>query len=334
LTGFDFHPATNIMLRSALFLAGLALVSADSKIGCTLNGARAVDDLLDAATYIWASVQRCNYNTTNPQRSTTLCAMDVSSAIEAVNAMVNVVLKAVEECGDLEGEHVQCGLAVGVLTKSMAGVAAGSSGVDAKCRTNPMGYLIRNQGPRFGNVNGALANAANTNSAGANASNFGQCVVNVKDLTKNIFKASKRIVTVKDNCDGEHSRHCAHNALKIVASFAAIGEYLSGAIGRCSAMTANTSKMIGDSQCAAEVLDLVGAVNRMASAGIEMKRKCAEGEERLYQLEHGEGVEQGSSSSMTMALAALLPLTAVVAFVGGSRFAKGRQTHNFEMIQE
>merc|ERR1719326_940662 len=103
---------------------------------CALNGARAVDDLLDSATYIWASVQRCQKPgaaAPNNHGNQILCAMDVSSAIEAVNAMVNVILKGVEKCGDLEGKNAKCGLAVGVLTKTFAGVAASSAGVTAKC---------------------------------------------------------------------------------------------------------------------------------------------------------------------------------------------------------
>merc|ERR1711988_1940908 len=127
---------------------------------------------------------------------------DVSSAIEAVNAMVNVILKGVEKCGHLEGEHHKCGLAVGVLTKTFAGVAASSSGVTAKCPNALNGnkgltFLITQPGVATGNS--ALASAAQQAS-------FAQCLVNVKDLTKNIFKAAKRLVTVKGNCDGGDSK--------------------------------------------------------------------------------------------------------------------------------
>jgi len=256
--------------------------------------------------------------------------MDISSAIEAVNAMVNVVLKAVQECGDLDGANAKCGLAVGVLTKSFAGVAAGSAGVTAKCPNKLNGFshlnfLVRGMGPSFGNANGALANAAGVAAGASQASNFGSCIVNVKDVTKNIFKAAKRLVTVKHNCNGHHKKHCAHNALKIVASFAAIGEYLSGAIGYCSANIAKNAKMQEDAECASEALDLVGSVHRLSSAAVAMKKHCHIGEARLYELEHGEGVQEGSSY-LTITLAAFLPITAVLAFVVGKRFGKTQHT--------
>jgi len=311
------------MMRTAVFFAGLMLAGAADVTSCALNGARAVDDLLDSATYVWASVQRCSKGASGNQ---ILCSMDVASAIEAMNAMVNVVLKGVEECGSLDATDAKCGLSVGVLTKTFAGVAASSSGVTAKCpnalnNNKGLTFLVNTPAPTAGNS--ALASAAQQAS-------FAQCIVNVKDLTKAIFKASKRLVTVEGNCNGGDSKACAHNALKIVASFAAMGEYLAGSIGRCSANTAANAKLKEDAQCAAEVEDLVGSLNRMASASIGMKQSCLGGEARLFELEHGAGV-QNSGSSFTIGLAALLPLTAVVAFVGGSRFAKSR---GHESVQE
>jgi len=63
-----------------------------------------------------------------------------------------------------------------------------------------------------------------------------------------------------------------------------------------------------------------------------MKEYCEEGAERLYQLEHGVQVQNGGSS-VTMALAALLPIAAVLGFVGGSRFRKNAQSHE-SLVQE
>jgi len=312
------------MIRAAILLTGLFCASAADTSECALNGARAVDDLLDAATYIWASVQRCQKpGTGNGKGNPILCSLDVSSAIEATNGMVNVILKGVEQCGSLDGENAKCGLSVGVLTKTFAGVAASSAGVTAKCPNALNGnkgltFLINQQhGTMVTQGNGALASAAQQAS-------FAQCLVNVGDLTKAIFKAGKRLTTVKENCNGNSDKHCAHNALKVVASFAAMGEFLAGSIGRCTANTAANAQLKEDTQCSRESMHLVNALDRMASAGLAMKAECMEGETRLYELEHSAGAAQGGSS-LTMGLAALLPLTAVLAFVGGSRFAK---THN------
>jgi len=314
-------------MRTAVLFAGLMLAGAADVTSCALNGARAVDDLLDSATYVWASVQRCSKGASGNQ---ILCSMDVASAIEAMNAMVNVVLKGVEECGSLDSADAKCGLSVGVLTKTFAGVAASSSGVTAKCpnalnNNQGLTYLVNK--PKVTAGDSALASAAQMAS-------FAQCIVNVKDLTKNIFKASKRLVTVKGNCDGDDSKACAHNALKVVASLASMGEFLAGSIGRCSANTAANAKLKGDAQCTAEATDLLGSLNRMASAGIAMKQSCLGGEARLFELEHAEGSEEKRSNGLTVGLAALLPVTAVVAFVGGSRFAKRGAQDSELLVQE
>merc|ERR1711924_63108 len=128
----------------------------------------------------------------------------------------------------------------------------------------------------------------------------------------------------KENCNGENDEHCGHNALKIAASFSAMGEYLAGAVGRCT-VSGNTA-LTSSAECASKAMGLSRDLVRLASAGMAMKKECNFAEERLYALEHGDAIEvkDGSSSSVTVALAALLPLTAVVSFVGGSRFAKRR----------
>jgi len=308
------------MIRSAIFLlAGLCLANAKDTGECAINGARAVDDMLDAATYIWASMERCKDPKKDKNGNQILCAMDVSASIESVNAMVNVILKAVEDCEGLEGEHEKCGLAVGVLTRAFAGLAAGSAGVTAKCATKPpLVFLVTQPGP--GDGNSALNSAAQTAS-------FGECLVDVKDIVKSLFKATARILTVKENCDGEHERHCAHNALKIVAAFSGMGEYLSGAIGRCSPGNAAHKALREGAECGEEAMKLVRHLHNVGRAGVDLGKYCAEGEERLYQLEHGTvEVQSASGGSVTLFLAALLPISAVLSFVGGSRFAKARTT--------
>lgn len=252
-----------------------------------------------------------------------LCAMDVSAAIEAVNAMVNVILKAVEDCEGLQGENEKCGLAVGVLTKSFAGLAAASSGVAAKCAYK-LDFLVQQPGITTGTS--ALASAAKQAS-------FGACLVDVKDTTKSLFKATKRILTVKDNCDGEHARHCAHNALKIVASFSAMGEYLAGAIGRCSAPIKANTKLREDAECSEHALELVRHIHNVGRASVDLNKYCEVSAERLYQLENGVEMPNTTSSSVTFALAALLPITAVLSFVGGSRFAKSRVQPHESLVE-
>jgi hypothetical protein len=321
------------MMRCLLLLSAVSLVQAEY---CALDGARAVDDMLDAATYIWASTQRCNTTTGNTQSDTTLCTLDVSAAIESVNGMVNVILKAVQKCGHLESESAQCGLAVGVLTRSFAGLAAASSGIAAKCQSTPKQPLVYNVASTVTqSQQSALASAQASAQAhqlqavGTQMASFGQCIVDIKDLTKSLFKAMKRIMTMKQSC-ADGTPHCAHNTLKLVASLGAMGQYLSNAVGRCSPATVTNANRITNSECAGEISHLVRHVSNVGRASVDLQQSCEIGAERLYQIEHGE-VENQSSNSMTLALAAFLPLTAVLSFVGGSRFAKPR-AQNFDTL--
>merc|ERR1712139_129851 len=171
------------------------------------------------------------------------------------------------------------------------------------------------QQPGINDGTSALASAAKQAS-------FGSCLVDVKDTTKSLFKATKRILTVKENCNGENPRHCAHNALKIVAAFSGMGEYLAGAIGRCSAPIEKNKGLREGAMCGEHAMQLVRHLHNVGRASVDMSKYCEVSAQRLYELENG--IESPASSSVTLFLAALLPISAVLSFVVGSRFARSR----------
>merc|ERR1719440_1823185 len=61
--------------------------------------------------------------------------MDVASAAESTNRMVNVIMRAVDECG--QSTAAPCGEAASKLTAHFAGIAAASGGVVQECK-NPL----------------------------------------------------------------------------------------------------------------------------------------------------------------------------------------------------
>merc|ERR1740130_2448459 len=104
------------------------------------------------------------------------CAMDVSAAIESVN----VIMKAVGNCGALKDDHYKCGLAVGVLTRSFAGLASASAGIVAKC---PIGNKLG--GGAVTTVAQDMEDAAKYGGDRANKvagvpAGMGECIINVK----------------------------------------------------------------------------------------------------------------------------------------------------------
>jgi len=317
-------------------VVGLALASGDTAT-CALDGVEAVDELLDSAVYIMASIARCDQKKGNTKFNEVACTMDVAAAVESVNGMINVILKAVGKCGALESDHYKCGLAVSVLTRSFAGLAGASAGVVAKCPkkggsavttvAEEMEDAKRYGGPRPSKEAGEAGNAVLKTHTDTPV----KCIINIKDTFKSLFKAIKRIMTIKDNCVDPNSKDCAHNALKVVSAFVALGEYMAGAVGMCSSQHSATAL------CTQMSLRLARNLENVAKASIAMSRDCSVGAaERLY-LENAEDAEAApASNKATMALGALLPLTAVVAFVGGARFAKSRAqvTSDSELLVE
>jgi len=329
------------MLRATIFLTFLAMASAGDTAACALNGARAVDDMLDSAVFIWASVKRCNKTAPAAEQDSIRCTLNIASATESLNKMVNVILKAVEQCGHLESQNAQCGMAVGQLTRSFAGLTAATAGILAKCPNQwngnktletyaGSGGLLANPGlAQVSAAHSATVITQATLGGGALPTNLGECVINMKDTFKSLFKAMGRIITIHDDCETSQDS-CIHNGLKLAAGLASIGEYLAATIGKCT----NNAKLATNAGCAQESVAIMQQVSNLGRAGALLKTHCVDAEERLYELQHGE-IETSSPKSITFVLSALLPLTAVVAFVGGSRFAKARVVdQHTDLLQE
>jgi hypothetical protein len=269
---------------------------------------------MDGMVYIFASIVRCNPAASDEVR----CTLDVSAAIESVNKMVNIIVKAVDKCGAITTEKPQCGIAIGELTRSMAGLTTASAGIIAKCPNKlnggkPMDTV---------DVGGAKGDDTPADEVDSGFSNsFGQCILNVKDSVKSLFKAVKRALVLSDDCTVPDSLECSHNAVKLADAFVGLAEYLAGAVGKCS----SNVKDDVNGQCAQMSTRLAHATGEVGQAGTALAAACAPtAKERLYldSLDTKKLEAAPASNSLTFALAAFLPVTAVVAFVGGKRMAR------------
>jgi len=325
-----------VQMRALIVLGGLFLASADttSELTCALQGSGAVDELLDSAIYMWAATKRCAETGEGVR-----CEVNIASAVESVNGMINVIVKALESCGHLKSEKIECGQSVGRLTESIAGLTAASGGVIATCPNKLEPRYITT-------VRGSLAK---TDTYGESTEGFGACMVDVKATMKSLFHAIKRLMTLEEHCEDPHSEKCTHNVLKVVDSFASIGEMIASALNHCTVCqtlsqggSLGCEKMRMDADCAAESTRLVDEVNNVARAAVGMDEHCGISKgERLFLDDDEDTIATGTGgTSVTLGLVALLPLTAVVAFMGGSRIAKTRgefKRGNFEfspMAQE
>jgi hypothetical protein len=268
---------------------------------------------MDSSMFIWASIARCGHT-----GEMVKCEINVASAIQSVNSMINVILKALNKCGDIHTEKPQCGIAASVLTKSTAGLAAASGGIIQKCfQAPPHGNNWNHQEPAM-------------------------CVVDIKNTAKNLFKTIKAFMKLKHNCDDQSSRACESNALKIVAAFAGMGEYLAGALGQCS-----PNHMAG-ARCAQESTRLTQHLMKVSQAGVDLSKQCEDKPAppsppppppppavqvvapRLYSQE-GAKNESAMGASANFVLAAFLPVTGIVAFVGGRVY--GNRRNSMEQVR-
>jgi len=360
------------------------------KVGkCIVDGSEAAEDLMDAGVFIWAATKRC----ADADKVGLKCEIDVVSAVMSVNSMINIILRAVAKCGQLDTVNPKCGLATSDLLVNLEGIAAASGAVTQYCSHTPppapppppqlppspsvtpapQGSPCATVGPpRISAQKSPTLRRLNWEDGHEPA----MCAVDVKNSMKSIFKAIMAFSTVKKDCE-EGERRCAKNALKIVAALAGMGEYLAGTVGHCS-------HQAGVTECGQAAAMLVKHLTLVGHTGIDMQEECGGGggsrrrkddsrrrrrrrrkdsrrrrksseEEsdsrrrssttgtttygpypnpfqasRLDELDESEdvGTEEKSESDIDMStnliLAAFLPVSAVLGFVGGGFYARRR----------
>jgi hypothetical protein len=314
------------MFRTIVFLAGLLSARAteltdaanpefskevgegdwdkkDQLAACAIHGGEAVDNLFDAATYILASVERCEDKTEQVR-----CVVDVASAISSVNEVVNVVIKAVSECGAFDAYKARCGMQVGAFTRAVGELTSASAKIATQCHDGYGAPITTDKGAALATKGFSIG--------------LGKCIINVKDSVKSLFNVIARLMTIKTNCDYGHPEYCAHNAMTVVAAFAGIAEYVAGSIAHCNP----TADSAIPAACTKASFELIRSTDNVAGTAGAMAYECKPTEaERLF-LEGKVSAPSNSNGLVTFGLVALLPITAVLSFVGGSRLAKARAT--------
>jgi len=298
-------PAMN---RLFVFFALAFTANADGADGhstfqCSLNGGEAADSLMDAMVYIWASVERCEHTP-----NTVECTVDITSAIASVTDMINFILGAVQSCGGgLQGEHAQCGKAIGHVTSSLAHITASSAGIVEHCPNSNRPAIKDYE---------ALQAVKNTIFF---RHNLAHCILDVKSLSKTLFYASGTLVELKTSCQdkGQKNGQCTYHILQVVSAFAWMGKFIAGAVGHCS------RPMNDNAACASDVMGLIGDLDYLGSAGEAVHKFCTLSDSQRLYLEkslHGDTkVSENGSNFMNIGMVAFIPVTAVLSFLAGRR---------------
>jgi len=316
------------MMRPCLFLAAIVLGAAQTpapvpgkslfpgmppvdKAFCAIHSVTVADDLMNSIIYIWQGVLRCGEGHNKAE-----CSVDVSYAIQAVTLMINTINKAVNGCGQIMDNRAQCGIAIGEVTASMAGVAGASSAIAEDCPEKHLGEPVHGLGEALSGTSGHFSH------------NLATCIIDSKRLFFMVIRASAQIADASEQCKTPGDKDCADAVIKTTIAVAAMGEMIAGVVGTCTKPDNQQAK------CAAGVLGLLRNLVHMSNAGKALDGACeATAAERLF-LENGGSQAQAQAPTKdnlpTFALAMLLPITAVMSFVAGRRMAKSQRTPTYD----
>jgi hypothetical protein len=292
-------------MRAAVFFLPLLSVAnglADTETTgtCLLDSGEAVSDAMDAAMFMWAAIDRCE-----KKGEAIKCSVGLLSTVQSMQGMLNVVLKALNKCGDFTPSDYKCTMAGLELTKAASGVGASAANVAQHCE-NPQASVAAagNQGTLLTNGNWPQQDPA-------------QCIVDAKDSLKDLFKAVQGLMKVQNRC-AMGAEKCAADVLAITSALTGMGGYIAGAVGHCS-----PPDSVAGSVCSEASLLLVDDLNKVAKAGVQIHEHCMMTSSRLFEEITAKKVQKTSFASPTnLILAAFIPVTAVLGFVGGSRFLR------------
>merc|ERR1712159_341934 len=125
------------------------------------------------------------------------------------------------KCGDFTASNAKCVSAGMRLTKASTGVGATAANVAQHCE-KPNATIA--------GAGSTIANFANGNWPQQDPA---QCIVDMKDTLKSLFKAISALMKTNNKCQ-QGAEHCASNVMAVTAALSGMGGYLAGAVGHCS----------------------------------------------------------------------------------------------------
>jgi len=292
-------------MRVILLIASVFLTSAKD---CALDSSGAVANAIDTALNVWASTERCKPPFTSD--SGLLCEQDVASTIQSVSATASAIAGILNTCGEIDESNEKCGWAVNDLLGATAGLAAYSGEVADQCAIHAAG--------------------ATTSEVHDRLTKLGKCTVNSASGINSIFDASKSIKAFSKNCDNSAADKCIVDIFDVISVVSELGEHIAGSTAFCS--TGASALVVGQEKCTHGILGAVSSLSKVAKIGLAIKKECSAESTRLYLQTRG---ESGTSASMLpIALAAFLPITAVLSVIAGLRLGKSRQHSSARIIDQ
>jgi len=269
---------------------GAVRPAAGSPSSCMLAVTNSIDDVLDAGVYMWGAIERCKET-----GETVRCSSDIFSIVENVVKMSSWIVKSMKACGGSSGAK-QCELTSLKFAAASAGLTSASLEMSAACK--PQLAAEGKEFPLTGNAN---------------------CLANIGGALTSLGSTIADLTQVKKTCGD--AAHCTASVMDILSAIAHMGE--------CIWQTVEGSCVIDSAlkpynNCVQATVHASESLLAIGSAGLTMASDCKMvGPSKLYE---SSDLKMSTTSSMftplNTGLAALFPLTAVVAFIRGTRDAK------------
>jgi hypothetical protein len=272
---------------------------------CALDFGGFVEGILDSIVYIWSASKRCA-TPESEKYPGIACVEDVSASVESCLGSLDNLVSLLKPCGLVAGEvsiFGKCVDSIGGLLANTAGLVKSSAMVADYCT----------EGPAISRI--------------WKATELGRCFANVGKSAKSLLGLSMTLSGIaKYKCVG---KMCTAAILILVHVAAKFGEAFALAFNDCS-LSPVGGKGSGNEQaeCAGAIFGVVDGLTGLAAHGYIVGKKCscdATGSYKtIRRYIEGEEIPEGptNSNSMTFAIAAAIPLAALVSFIGGLRFGK------------
>jgi hypothetical protein len=248
-----------------------------------------IAELGKSGTFLYSAIERCEDTGKGVQ-----CSSDLISTIEYVLSASSFIVKGMEACSDGAEKASKCQMTSLKLASASAGLTAASLEMSASCKAQKAGsgktYPLDDSVPCLGNI------AASITSLGSTVAG---------------------LVQIKETCKDD-LLNCYASSLDILSTIAGMG----GAIYASVSGSCIQDKALKPyNECVVATVHAAKSLMSVGSAGLTLSEDCHMAPKSLYE-ETGKVLEASPFTPVNTALAAFFPLTAVVAFIRGTRDAK------------
>lgn len=247
--------------------------------------------------------------------------MDVAGSIKSLTDLALAMAGMASQCGMIgKGTGAACGQTATKLVGLTAGLAQAGGRIDEWCGVEKYCYECHAK-QRLGPF--------------SEVTTVGQCASSAGKSVEHIGKLYNSVKGIEKKCKGG-GKWCAASVMGVMSTIGAFGSYLTYSVAGCSMVDSTNGKqkkgkqipaLVRPTNCAAAIELAVTYLSGMGALGIVMQDKCKPKDSRLYlDTDIDNSGKTATSLPTVLALAAAIPLAAVLSFIAGTKLSKKSRT--------